>query len=42
MATLIMILVIVFFPRIIMLVSEKLSFLKTVGPVFICYLTGFY
>ncbi|NLX64198.1 MAG: DUF819 family protein [Clostridiaceae bacterium] len=41
MATLIMILVIVFFPRIIMLVSEKLSFLKTVGPVFICYLTGF-
>ena len=41
MATLIMILVIAFFPRIIMLASEKLSFLKTVGPVFICYITGF-
>jgi len=36
-----MILVIAFFPRIIMLASEKLSFLKTVGPVFICYITGF-
>ena len=41
MSTLIMILVILFFPRIIMLASEKFSFLKTVGPVFICYLTGF-
>ena len=41
MSTLIMILVILFFPRIIMLASEKFSFLKTVGPVFICYVTGF-
>jgi len=41
MSTLIMILVILFIPRIIMLASEKLSFLKTVGPVFICYVTGF-
>jgi len=36
-----MILVILFFPRIIMLASEKFTFLKTVGPVFICYITGF-
>lgn len=41
MSTLIMILVILFFPRIIMLASEKFTFLKTVGPVFICYITGF-
>ncbi len=36
-----MILVIIFIPRIIMLASEKIPFLKTIGPVFICYFTGF-
>lgn len=40
-ASLIMILVIMFMPRIIMLVSEKVPFLKTIGPIFICYVTGF-
>lgn len=41
MANLIMILVILFFPRIIMLASDKFTFLKTVGPVFLCYVAGF-
>lgn len=36
-----MILVIMFIPRIIMLASEKSPFLKTIGPVFICYVAGF-
>jgi len=36
-----MILVILFFPRIIMLASDKFTFLKTVGPVFLCYVAGF-
>ena len=36
-----MILVIMFIPRIIMLASERIPFLKTIGPVFICYVTGF-
>lgn len=40
-ASIIMILVIMLIPRIIMLASERILFLRTIGPVFICYVTGF-
>ena len=36
-----MILAIMFIPRMVMLVSGKFKLLKTIGPVFICYVTGF-
>lgn len=40
MATVLMILVIVFWPRLVMLAASKSKLLKTLGPVFLCYLSG--
>lgn len=38
--TIIMFLTILFLPRLMMLIVNKVPFLKTLGPVFLCYLTG--
>ncbi len=38
--TILMILIILFLPRLIMLVSSKSTLLSTLGPVFLCYFTG--
>lgn len=38
--TIIMLLIIAFLPRLIMLAASKFSLLNTLGPVFLCYLTG--
>lgn len=39
-ATILMLLIIVFLPRLIMLASSKSSILNTIGPVFLCYFSG--
>ncbi|MGI6623214.1 MAG: DUF819 family protein [Acetivibrionales bacterium] len=38
--TILMILIILFLPRLIMLASSKSTLLNTLGPVFLCYFTG--
>jgi len=38
--TILMLLIIIFLPRLIMLASSRSSILKTLGPVFLCYLSG--
>jgi len=41
-ATIVMLLVIIFLPRLIMLLISKAPFLATLGPVFLCYMLGLF
>jgi len=41
-ATIVMLLVIIFLPRLIMLLIRKAPFLATLGPVFLCYMLGLF
>ena len=39
-STIVMFLIIIFLPRLIMLIVNRSSFMTTLGPVFLCYLFG--